>query len=362
MVCLLITGVIAGCSSSSGDPAVQALSESVGDVRERVAELQTRVEDFKTRSAVTVANFDPAVVLDVIAEEMPALTPIGVFQPVGQVCAGRYLNSPYEVVGAWDTPFSRTGRRGVLRESNIADSMALIDCEVVDEEHFLTHVLELRYPLKIQSDSRTINKLVRDAVASGLEEHFATSIDRLPPEWDDEEIKYRKETSGSPTGWVGLDGKVIYQNPRIYSVAMHFMIHDPVRNTSEDLIKTINYDLSTDREIALSDMFKQGSNWWEPLGDALIDQIQQVRCETCSKEEAATTRQWYIDEYFANPDYLAATAFNIDADHLTLRFKPYSNFDDDRIGATAPVYNVPYEAIEEHLDRLGPYIAVWDYP
>ena len=308
-------------------------------------------------------QFDPAFVSDLIAEEMPALTPIEVFQPVEQVCNGRYLYTPHEVLRAWDTPFSQTGRPGVLRENNIADSMALIDCEVLNEEHFLTHILELRYPLKIQSDSRVINKLVRDAVASGLGEHFATSIDRLPPQWDDEEIQHRKETSGSPIGWVELDGRVTYQNPRIYSAVMHFMIHDPGRNTSADIIKTINYDLFEDREINLSDLFEKGSNWWESLGDALIDQVLSIRCEPCSSEEAAGVRQWYVDEYFANPDYLAGTAFNIDDDHLTLRFKPYEFVDiTDWIGATAPVYDVPYEAIEEHLDILGPYNAVWDYP
>ena len=29
---------------------------------------------------------------------------------------------------------------------------------------------------------------------------------------------------------------------------------------------------------------------------------------------------------------------------------------------TPPVYGVPCEAIEEHLDIFGPYNVVWDYP
>ena len=49
---LLISGVFAGCSSPGSDPALESLREEVGDVRKRVAELQTRVETRYARVVV----------------------------------------------------------------------------------------------------------------------------------------------------------------------------------------------------------------------------------------------------------------------------------------------------------------------
>ena len=206
--------------------------------------------------------------------------------------------------------------------------------------------LDLRYPIKRGSHAKAINDHVRRDVADMVSEYYAKTRDRIRShECCPDLLEGLQERAFRRSGDLNITGFVSLMNDGLYSVSLNSSAHDPESNTSENYLRTLNYDLATGEEFLLNDVLSPGHDSYERL----------LRLALAASSKADWT---WSDEFWSNldSDDLRDQDFTLTANGIALHCTWYCN------KGIAPILlfkgnglEIPYRDLDGYLDPNGPF-------
>lgn len=119
--------------------------------------------------------------------------------------------------------------------------------------------LFVRYPLMTGSHATLVNDQVRSDVAGMISEYLANARERLRS-GSDRGLIGVPDDSVHRAGELNVEGYVSLMTDGLYSVSLQSYAHDPDSNTSQDYLRTVNYDLATGERFYLTGLLHPGSD------------------------------------------------------------------------------------------------------
>ena len=193
----------------------------------------------------------------VFEDEAVVLAAISAVAPAEENCDISYgLNSDEIVINSeFDRP---PGTIPGLSHADDTIKTVLIYCWVSDDVHWATwdqwgvwFRLRVRYPLKSGSHAEEVNDLIRRDVAAMISQYLINARDRLNSGGGT--LTGVPDDSSARYGFLEIDGIASLMNDSLYSVGLYSSAHDPDSNTSENYLRTLNYDLVTGERFRLTD-------------------------------------------------------------------------------------------------------------
>ena len=222
-----------------------------------------------------------------------------------------------------------------------------VDFNKADGDEFgVTMELVVRYPLRAVVDEldAEINGHVRNAAAAMVSDYFTTVRDRVGPQ----DLTDAPHNTLHRNGWLRIYGAATLANDGIWSVRLRSAAHDPLFNTAQNYVRTLNYDLHTGQQFFLTDLV-------EDRVDARIALFRAV-------DEANPDRDFSAWQGDVDPEDLREQEFSLTEESIVLRCTWYCD------SGMAPMLfykrrstiEVPYGRLEGHFDPDGPYRHIDD--
>ena len=322
---------------------------------------------------VLVAIVVVATVLDdpsssMIEDEAVVLAAISAVAPAEENCI---LSSGYNTddLWGWDPDGRVYGVTWGLPHPHGFIRTAVIECIVQDDINRVWFELKIRYPLKKGKHSAEINEQVRMDVAGMVTDYYDVARTRISAlgEVPYEDMSAR---SGLRQGSLNVTGFVSFMNDGLYSVALDSGAHDPGANTSDNYLRTLNFDLETGDQFFLADLLKPGVESREALLSLAVANHDYYLLETDDLNRRRGPgdrrvvlrtghvyhpRAFVLDHVPVAPAALAGQLFPLTADALVLHCTVYC---DSGIARKIMFKNdsleIPHDYFSQHMDPEGP--------
>jgi hypothetical protein len=286
----------------------------------------------------------------VFEDEAMVLAAISLVAPAEENCDISYglnsdeLNTDYQLMGGYGVTWG-------LPHADDTITTVVIKCVVSEDVHGpnwdqwgVWFDLRVRYPLKSGSHAEEVNDLIRRDVTAMISQYLINARDRVrsgrgPQPWLPDDSHHR-------WGQLDITGFVSFMNDGLYSVGLHSSAHDPGSNTSENYLRTLNYDLTTGQQFFLTDLLYPGYDPYETL-------LRLTNGVSVMEQDVSS---WDINP-LTIPQRLEKQHFTLTAEALALHCTWYC---DQGIGSrmlfkTSNGLGIPYERLADHLDPDGPY-------
>ena len=317
------------------------------------------VKDFSPRDLVAGALLVVLVVAvtvfvdsdqAVFEDEAMVLAAISLVAPAEENCDISYglnsdeLNTGYQLMGGYGVTWG-------LPHADDTITTVVIECVVSEDVHGpnwgqwgVWFDLRLRYPLKSGSHAEVINDHIRRDVTAMISQYFINARDRVRHPGG--RLTGLPDDSFHRNGELDITGFVSFMNDGLYSVGLHSDAHDPSSNTSENYLRTLNYDLTTGQQFFLPDLLYPGLDSYEAL-------LRLTNEESGRKRDVSS---WDINPLTIRQN-LEKQHFTLTAEALALHCTWYCD------QGIAPILlykrnnglGIPYERLADHLDPDGPY-------
>ncbi|SVB47877.1 uncharacterized protein METZ01_LOCUS200731, partial [marine metagenome] len=244
------------------------------------------VKDFSPRDLVAGALLIALVVVvavfvdsdrPVFEDEAMVLAAISAVAPADENCDISYglnsdeLNTDYQLMGGYGVTWG-------LPHADDTITTVVIKCVVSEDVHGpnwdqwgVRFDLRLRYPLKSGSHAEEINDLIRRDVTAMISQYLINARDRVRSGGGP--LTGLPDDSSHRWGELDITGFASFMNDDLYSVGLHSSAHDPTANTSENYLRTLNYDLTTGQQFFLIQLTdnddREGYPAWSPNGDKI---------------------------------------------------------------------------------------------
>ena len=317
------------------------------------------MKDFSPRDLVAGALLIALVVVvavfvdsdrPVFEDEAMVLAAISAVAPADENCDISYglnsdeLNTDYQLMGGYGVTWG-------LPHADDTITTVVIKCVVWEDVHGpnwdqwgVRFDLRLRYPLKSGSHAEEINDLIRRDVTAMISQYLINARDRVRSGGGP--LTGLPDDSSHRWGELDITGFASFMNDDLYSVGLHSSAHDPTANTSENYLRTLNYDLTTGQQFFLTDLLYPGQDSYETL-------LRLTNESSVVKQDVSS---WDINP-LTIPQRLKKQHFTLTAEALVLHCTWYCD------QGIAPILlykmsngmGIPYEHLADHLDPDGPY-------
>ena len=286
----------------------------------------------------------------VFEDEAMVLAAISAVAPADENCDISYglnsdeLNTDYQLMGGYGVAWG-------LPHADDTITTVVIKCVVSEDVHGpnwdqwgVRFDLRLRYPLKSGSHAEEINDLIRRDVTAMISQYLINARDRVRSGGGP--LTGLPDDSSHRWGELDITGFASFMNDDLYSVGLHSSAHDPTANTSENYLRTLNYDLTTGQQFFLTDLLYPGQDSYETL-------LRLTNESSVMKQDVSS---WDINPLTIRQN-LEKQHFTLTAEALALHCTWYCD------QGIAPILlykrnnglGIPYSLLAGHLDPDGPY-------